>query len=83
MHLNILKDSEFLKSVGRVWKIFELLYTIELIPYFTVDFQLVISNPGFPKEFGHSNPGFPKEFGQSFFLNISLIIARDKPFKNL
>ena len=72
MHLNILKDSEFLKSVGRVWQIFELLYTIELIPYFTVDFQLVISNPG-----------FPKEFGRSFFLNISLIIVRDKPFKNL
>ena len=53
-YLNTLNDSEFLKSVGRVCQICGTLYTIESIPYFTVDLQLVINDLGFLKEYGQS-----------------------------
>ena len=69
LHLNILNDSEFLKSVGRVCQNFGPLYTIESIPYFTADLELVINDLRFLRE--------------SFILNISLIIDGDKQFKNL
>ena len=67
--LNILNDSEFLKSVGKVCQIFGVLCTIESLPYFTVDLQLVINDLE-----------LLKEYGQSFFLNISLTIGGDKQF---
>ena len=72
LYLYILNDSEFIKSVGKVWQICRLLYTIESITYFTVDLQLVINDLG-----------FLKEYGQSFFLETLLIIGGDKSFKNL
>ena len=72
MDLNILNDSEFLKSAERVTQICGPFYTIESIPYFTVDLQLVINDLG-----------FLMEYGQSFLLNASLIIGGAKPFKNL
>ena len=72
MDLNILNDSEFLKSAERVTQICGPFYTIESIPYFTADLQLAINDLG-----------FLKEYGQSFLLNASLIICGAKPFKNL
>ena len=60
---------EFLTSVERVCQICGALYTIESIPYFAVDLQLVINDLG-----------LLKEYGQSFFLNISLTIGGDQPF---
>ena len=51
LQLNILNDSEFLKFVGRVSQICGRYYTIELIPYFTVDLQLVINDLGFLKKY--------------------------------
>lgn len=71
MDLNILNDSEFLKSVGRVCQFSGTSYTVESIPYFTVDLSLVINDLG-----------ILKEYGQYFFLNISLLIGEDNPFKN-
>ena len=50
LHLNILNDSEFCKSVGRVSQICGLLYAIESIPYFTVNLQLVNNDLGFLEE---------------------------------
>ena len=73
LYLNILNDSEFLKSVGKVCKICGPLHTVESILYFTVDLQLVINDLGFLKEYGQF----------FFFLNILLIIGGDKSFKNL
>ena len=70
MDLNILNDSEFLKPVGRVCQFSGPSYTIESIPYFTVDLPLVINDLGI------------LGVGAILFFNISLLIGGDNPFKN-
>ena len=66
LHLNILKGSEFLKSVGSVCQICGPLFTIESIPYFTVDLYSWLLMMSF------------KEYKQSRSKNISHIIGGDK-----
>ena len=67
LHLNMINDSEFLESVGKVCQIF----SIQVNQYHTLliySWLLMIL-------------GFLRRIGNTFF-NISFIIGGDKPFRN-